>query len=421
MKLSIDLGSTEFKAAVFADSNSLLASGACPLEYLKDRGEGKFEIAPETVVKTVESAISDAVEKAGVARDDITAVGVDSQAQTFAVADESLTPTTNFISWLDQRAADARSEMAGNPLFADFAEHSSISRLSAPMTICLLKHLASTSPELFAKNPRIIPLPSYVLSLLTREFATDDNLAAMSGLFSLRDHEYREEYLRHIHPDISQANFPRVLRMGDEVGATVEENPFGLPPAIPAHSCGNDQTAGAVGADLTPGDILITLGTAQVAYACLNTMPEPADNLFRGWYPGALFYAMFAENGGALISASIKQNPEFGDYARFAELAADAPGGSNVKCEPDQLRNAVKWSNENASPAEKARAVFEFLTDRMAAMVAALERIAGEPNKILVTGGGTRRAIWVDMLAEKIGRTLEKVNTSPENGVAKLI
>ncbi|MCK5844626.1 MAG: hypothetical protein KAG97_07970, partial [Victivallales bacterium] len=322
MKLSIDLGSTEFKAAVFADADdSPVGSGACLLTYIKNAGEGRAELTPETVVESVRTAVSEAVGNAGVGFDEITAVGVDSQAQTFTIADESMNPQMNFISWLDQRAAFECEEMSADPLFADFAEHSTIAKLSAPMTICLLKHLASDSPELFSERSRFIPLPSYVLYQLTGEFATDDNLAAMSGLYSLRDREYRDAYLKQIHPRISRSNFPTVATMGREVGKTIADNPFGLPAGIPACSCGNDQTAGAYGADLAPGDILITLGTAQVAYACLDSIPTPKDGLFRGWYPGGLFYAMFAETGGAMVSTAIKQCAEFGDYARFAELA----------------------------------------------------------------------------------------------------
>lgn len=419
MKLAIDLGSTEFKAAIFADDGKQAGSGAAQLDYVGS--DSTVELTPDVIRIAVIAAVKEAVENAGIELNSITAVGVDSQAQTFAIADESLAPRTNFISWLDHRAEGVCADMAIDPLFADFAEHSSIAEISAPMRICLLKHLALNSPELFSEKMRVLPLPSYIIFLLTGEFATDDNIAAMSGLYSLRDRAYREEYLHYVHPRLSRQNLPKVLRMGQPAGVATSDNVFSIAAGTPVYSCGNDQTAGAYGAGLEPGDFLITLGTAQIAYACLDSMPEPTTGLFRGVYPGNLYYAMFAENGGVIISTALKQVPEFGDYAKFAKLAESAPSIISVKCEYDHKNNLLKWSDENASPAEKAKSIFELLTDRMATMTRDLTQVAGDPKNVYITGGGTRRAVWVNMLGEKIGRVPTRVNTSPENGVAKLI
>jgi sugar (pentulose or hexulose) kinase len=220
---------------------------------------------------------------------------------------------------------------------------------------------------------------------------------------------------------ISQKNLPEVKELGANIGSTVDNNIFAFKKEIPIYSCGNDQTAGAYGADLKKGDILITLGTAQIAYSCCDTMPFPRVGLFRGTYLNDLFYAMFAENGGAIISQLLELFPEFKDFDTFANFAEKGDLESKVVFSIDPVKNLPYWNNNSANLADKALAVFIYLAKRIEIMVANLHEICDIDGDIFITGGGTQNHIWVDLIEKALNRKVNLIETSPLLGATKMI
>ena len=309
-KLAIDLGSTEFKAAVYTNDMRLQGSAAHKLSYY--RNGARVELPVKKALKAFVEIIKKSVESAGIRTDDISSIGVTSQAQTFAVADENGMFLTPFISWLDMRASETYKTIK----LKSFAEHSSITEILPNMQICMLKHLLDKRQEMAKEKIKIIPLPTYLIMLLTGKCVSDNNIAAMSGLFSLKENSYWQPALDLL--GMSNNSFPDIIEVGKVAGKTRKDNSFGLPDKVPVLSCGNDQTAGAFGVGLEVDDVLITLGTAQTAYRCCKTMPDRVQ--FRGHYPGGLYYAMFAGTGGDLITKAIEKVPEFKISRRFLNL-----------------------------------------------------------------------------------------------------
>lgn len=388
----------------------LLGSAAHKLSYRKD--DVKVELPVDAVFEAFAKIIKQSVKSAGISVHEISSVGITSQAQTFAVADENGTFLRPFISWLDMRAL----ETCKTIVLDNFAEHSSIAGIQPNMQICLLKHLLDENPEIVRKKIKIIALPAYLIMLLTGKCVSDNNIAAMSGLFSLTENNYWQSALDLL--KIDKSNLPEIVEIGNITGKIKSDNPFDIPAEIPVFSCGNDQTAGAYGAELKRGDILITLGTAQIAYCCCDNMPEPADGLFRGIYPGGLFYAMFAKNGGAIISRVIETFPEFKDFDTFANLAENASVNSGLSF---SINDEAEWSDENANLADKALAVFVYLSKGIGKMFAALRKTSTADGEILLAGGGTKNRIWVKLIESEINKKAVIVNTSPCRGIARMI
>ena len=80
---------------------------------------------------------------------------------------------------------------------------------------------------------------------------------------------------------------------------------YGLPAGVPVVLAGNDQTSGAYATERpeTGNGLLLTLGSAQVVYACLPRMCQQAAQaiLIRGPSTGGLGYRMTADNAGGNI------------------------------------------------------------------------------------------------------------------------
>lgn len=410
LKLTIDLGSTEFKAAVYNDLR-LLGSGAYKLSYQRDGV--KVELPVDAVLKAFIETISKTIKSSGISIDDIGAIGVTSQAQTFALMTQNDNFITPFISWLDMRAV----ETCKTIVLENFAEHSSLAELQPNMQICILKHLFDENPEIAREKIKIIPLPTYLIMLLTGRCVSDNNIAAMSGLFSLQKDNYWQSALGLL--NINRNNLPKVIKIGNIAGQTINDNPFGIPVDIPVFSCGNDQTAGAFGAGLQVNDILITLGTAQTVYRCCNNMPKYVQ--FRGHYPNGLYYSMFAGTGGDLITKAIEKVPEFKDFKTFAEFAANADKNIDAGFYFKSESNEIFWTNDRAGLAEKALSVLNFLANETFGFFIKLNGNIKNIKIIYIAGGGQKNSAWVSKVKEKFKYQIKHIKASPTHGVARMI
>lgn len=413
MFLCIDLGSTSFKAAVYDCDLNVLGSDGARLDYaqLNER----VELEPETVSDTVQNAVQGALKSAQLRPEEITAAAVTSQAQTFALRMDKQF-VTPMISWQDSRGEPAAASMKTDPVFDSFREHTSFYAPAPGLMLCLLTQVFEDHPEFVGGD--VVPLPSYVMEQLTGQRVLDENLAAMSGLWSLPEKKWNEVYLQRL--GVTPAQLPEVGPLPALAGAALAENFLGLPEGCPVYSAGNDQTAGAYAAELEcAGGILITLGSAQVVYQWCQELAQPEEGVIRGLYPEGGTYRMVADGyGGNQILRTMKQleltgfdsffeQAEVG-FAAGAELPSVTPGADRIR-----------WSDESASIAHKCAAVIEFLSERMTDMVRDL-RQEGQP--VYVTdGGGGRRAVWRQCLERKLGQALPLRIAAPDRGAARMM
>jgi len=298
MILAIDLGSTRFKAAVFDRDLRRRGAEKCELSYLSP-ADGAMELATDVA----HESLRDAIAAANVAADEISAIGITSQAQTFTVCDSVGRAKRPFISWRDRRAGDVAEVLTCDPRLADFRLHTSLHAPTPAMQISLLRWLQDAEPGVVAEVDTVEQLGPYVVGALSGQSWMDDNLAAMSGLYSLKENDWWEPALGVC--GLRHEQLPRVCPIGTSPCVTSEAaGAFGLKSGIPIVLAGNDQTAGAYGAAIHETDaLLITLGTAEVAYVCCEAMPEPKPGLIRGVYPGGKFYKLVVAGPESLAEA----------------------------------------------------------------------------------------------------------------------
>ena len=315
MILAIDLGSTSFKAAVFDRRLRQLASGSARLSHRFGRGR-----CVEIEVASVQAALRGALAAAKVSTQDIQLIALTSQAQTFTLVDAMGRALCPFISWQDTRAAEACAVLQRR--LADFSEHSSFGEVLSGLQI---SHLGRIRP---GRSSMPLKLPTYITRLWSGESVIDENLAAMSGLYSLPLQGWWPDALRACGLNVRQ--MPRLIPVGEIAAQTTSAaTRFGLPAGVPIVLAGNDQTAGGYAARLETGKaLLITLGTAQAVYACCARMPRPRPGTIRGPYPGGRFYRMAADScGGNIVNWAQTIIAGCGDDAHFFREAARAPQG----------------------------------------------------------------------------------------------
>ena len=391
---------------------------------------GRVELAVQEVSGGLERAVREAVEKSGVAPSEMRGVAVASQAQTFAVFGPDGRAKTRFISWQDTRARATSEELARRREMADFAEHCSFGALVPGLQVCLIAHILQTHPRLISMRDSVLCLPTYLVRQLIGEGRIDDNLAAMSGLFSLSRNDWWSEALSLC--GLTRDRLPEVVPIGavaGETGAVAAPGGegagrFGLPQGIPVILAGNDQTAGAYGAGIHEEDaLLITLGTAQVAYVSLSEMPAPSLDTIRGPYPGGRFYKMAADScGGNVVNWACGLLTGGDDFDAFFSLAAQAPPGCDgLRFAAELPSGRGRWENIGLehTAAHFARSVLESLVERIAALVQSLN-VDLRGRRVLAAGGGSRQREWMQILSGKIGAEITTVDADPLLGAARM-
>ncbi|MFC1452742.1 FGGY-family carbohydrate kinase [Verrucomicrobiota bacterium] len=420
MILALDLGSTAFKAGLFDTGMHCRGRAQTAVRYAYGSG-GQVEIEVASVLDLFRSAILGALSQFGPGSPDIDRISITSQAQTFTVLDGQGRAKTPFISWQDTRAAAVCEAMMSDPGFRDFAAHSSFPELLPGLQLCQLRHIRETAPCLIGPLDRVLVLPAFLIEALGGEAVVDDNLAAMGGLYSLRENDWWPLALDSC--GLSTTQLPRIVAAGRPATSTGPQAvELGLREGIPITAAGNDQTAGAFGARLHEADaILVGLGTCQVAYRCIAREPGPAPGIVRGPYPGRRFYQMVVDDyGGNLVRWAETILRYCGSDIDFSEQAAKAEAGcKGLRFRADLGRASGAWTGIgfHHGPPELARSVLEELARRMSAIIRRFDPRAGT-GTYLVSGGGRSSSPWIEILSEAVGAELTVTDADPLLGAA---
>ena len=422
MICGIDLGSTFFKAGIFDRDLRPCGHGAARVVYSPVGGK-RIEMPVEETEDAFRQAVGDALRSAGCAPAGVKAVAIASQAQTFTVRSADGRARLPFISWRDRRSED--DNVAARSL-QRFASHCSVDRCLSLLAVAKIAFLRKNEPAWrIEPNDTILMLPTWFVTQLTGAPAVDANLAAMSGLYSLPAGDWWEAAL-HV-CGLSRDQLPAARPIGSVAGSTTgNAERFGLPRGIPVVLAGNDQTAGAYGAQIHRHDaVLISLGTAQVVYVCRATMPPAAGDTMRGPYPGGRFYRLAADECGTgtidWARAVVAGGGADGDFD--AAAAAGATDCHGVRFVADGPAGQGRWmgaERRDVTAGDRARAVLECLGERLARMAQRLDvDVASQP--LWVTGGGSRAAFWIRLIEQRLGAPLHRVpSASPSLGAARM-
>ena len=410
--LAVDCGSTNLKAAVFDQYLERLSEVSVGVEYLVNDAT-RVEFDPEATWCSFVELVHLACRKGGIEPHQLLDVSLASQAQTFVVLDAKDKCLTPFISWMDRRADAEAAEIAGR-LGVAFHQHCSFSPPIPQLQVAKLLWLQRREPGLLSASCRILSLPGYLAWRLGGVNAVDVNLAAMGGLYSMVRQHWWPEALTLC--GLSTAQLPAIVDVGDAVPLQTSCCEVRLSDGTEVVLAGNDQTSGAFGNNCHSGDMVVTLGTALVAYRHAGQSRGPFHP--RGcWgpYPGGGYYELAVRDEGckALDWAREELLPganvsEFDDRARrgYRQVLGQTGGcgneGSTCLFFPEKMRTAAAWSSGGGTE-EMAYAVLEGIGFLLRSLIEEELGTCGMPEAVCMTGGGSKSGVWLQILADVMG------------------
>jgi sugar (pentulose or hexulose) kinase len=303
MLLSLDLGTTHFKAGLFSPDGRQLA--------VKSRPHASQEKAGWGLVYDPEAAWQMALALAGeVLRahpGTVQALGITGMAETgLLVEPRTGEPRTPLLPWFNRQAAASVVDQLRGELDRQ-AERFACTGIwpSLKTSLAKLLWLRQTRPQLLPGS-LWLSLPDYIAYRLTGRFASEPSLAGRTYLYRIDQQRWDQEWLDFL--GLAEVRFPPVLPSGSPVGEVTREvgEKIGLQPGVPVCISGHDHICAAFGVQalmrgelsaLQPDQVFDSMGTAETLTGTLPEAPPGQPLLGEVAYQSGLSFGCQAAPG----------------------------------------------------------------------------------------------------------------------------
>ena len=407
--IGVDLGTTHLKLGIFDTDGELHAVSVRSTEPDHLPG-GHVVVRPEEWWASFRDAMRECVGRVDAAA--IRAIGISSQAQTFFLLDAEGACAGEAISWLDN-SGDADG-LAGEVPLQDCYTHTGLPHPLPALASAKLRNLQSGTWDGARK---IVFGDGFIIYRLTGRCAVSRNLAAMSGLYSMKDGAWWA-------PALKAARVPaRVLPDPVEPGQPVAMlraelcETCGIP-IVPVVAGANDQTAAAVGLGLvSPGSAMLGMGTAFVAFQVIDgDAPAPSTLPFRGPYLNGLHWQLaYSDNAGGTMNWARRTLAGGCSWDDFYSQAVQTAGRHDgLHFDPD-LTDLESFRLQGQQP-ELRQQMLRAVVESAACTARRLLDELGVEGAVRAAGGASRNDAWMQMLADATGRPIERLD-QPHAGI----
>jgi glycerol kinase len=275
--LAIDQGTTSTRAILFDAAGRPLGLGQreFPQHYPAD---GWVEHDPEDIWRGTLAVAREALSRAGMGAEAVSAIGITNQRETAVVWDRATgEPIHRAIVWQDRRTAALCRALAEQGAEAEVRARTGLvidPYFSATKIAWILDHVPGARARAERGELAFGTVDSFLLHRLTggAVHATDATNAARTLLFDIHAQDWDDELLRLFR--VPRTILPEVRDSSAEFGASLA-GIFGRP--IPVTGIAGDQQAATVGqVCLSPGMVKSTYGTG--CFALLNTGDTPVTS-----------------------------------------------------------------------------------------------------------------------------------------------
>ena len=322
----------------------------------------------------------------------VEAMSIAGQQHGMVVLDEAGEVIRPALLWNDTRSApDA--EALVNELGGPVAWAQAVGSVPvAAFTVSKIRWLARSEPE-NARRVASLMLPhdylTWLLAGRPESAMTDRGEASGTGYWSPADGAYREDLVRLALGHVP--SLPRVAGPGEAIGETGTGIVLG--PGT------GDNMGAALALDVSPGDVVVSLGTSGTAFAG-SSIPTSDESGFVAGFADATgnFLPLVCTLNAArvLTATAVLLGVDFDGLAELALSAEPGSGGltllpyfdgERTPNLPDARGSLHGITRENLTAQNMARAAIEGMFGGLADAVDALVRVGVSPTRILLVGG----------------------------------
>jgi gluconokinase len=413
--LALDIGSSSTRSALFDEKARLMNGTDARREYsVRYSKDGGAELSPARLLSSAHVCLRETLHAHRSSRlrnVPIAAVGGSAFWHSLLGLDRNGRPLTPIFTWADSRSASDAARLR-----EQFNE-----RKTQAETGCMLRSsfwpaklrwLRRTNRRLFARVWRWVSPADWIFAELFGTRTSSPSMASGTGLYDLRTGNW--------HTGLREECEIEVEKLAEISGKPLSGiSAPGLRDAQVFTAIG-DGAAGNLGCGADgAGRVAINLGTSGAVRIIEST---PAN---RGAIPAGLFrYVVDADRtvmGGAISNAGnlrrwCKRELRIaGAEEKALNRRAAADDTLNVLpfwvteralTWPENLRGTIAGLTQSTTAAEIFRATTSATLYRLAEILSSIESSRGRAREIIVSGGATRSAALIALLADALGRDL---------------
>jgi xylulokinase len=424
--LGIDISTTSSKALLMNEDGDVHAVAASP-HTLQTPKPLWSEQDPLEWWEAASASIRSVMEKAGIGGERIAAIGLTGQMHGLVLLDEAGNVLRPAILWNDQRTqsqCDEIHQRIGRERFIQITGNVALTGFTAPKILWVQEN----EPEVYAKAKHILLPKDYIRYRLTGEYAMDKADGAGTVLFDLKSRTWSGEVLEAL--EIDPAWMPQTFEGPEFTGHITTEaaSATSLKFGTPVAAGGGDQAAQAVGVGaVEPGVVALTVGTSGVVFATTpSALIEPEGRLHafchalpNRWH----FMGVMLSAAGSLqwYRDALAPRMTFDDLLKEAEAVPAGSEGLQFlpylsgerTPHPDPLaRGAFIGLTLRHGRAHMTRAVLEGVAFGLKDSFTLIQNAGlGAIAQVRASGGGTKGALWKQILASAFEAELVTVNT----------
>lgn len=424
--LGIDISTTGAKALLVDERGTVAASAST--EYTLSTPRPLWsEQDPADWWDGIQTSIRLALKHANIDGSQIAGIGLTGQMHGLVLLDDQGNVLRPAMLWNDQRTGpqcEWITKQVGLEQLLAWTGNPALTGFTAPKIVWVREH----EPHVYAQVKQILLPKDYIRFKLTDTYATDMAGAAGTLLLDITTRDWSPGMLEAL--DIPHDWLPP-CHEGPQITGRISKAAAaatGLKADTPVVGGGGDQAAQAVGVGaVKPGIIALTLGTSGVVFSpTAEPIIEPNGLLhaFCHAVPGRWhMMGVMLSAAGALRWYHDITDPD-ASYDDFLAEAADVPAG----CEglaflpyltgertpyPDpNARGAFVGMTVRHTQAHMKRAVLEGVAFGLRDSLELLRAGGVKIEQIRASGGGTRSALWRQILADVMNCELVTVNTT---------
>jgi xylulokinase len=326
--------------------------------------------------------------------DGVEAIAVGGQQHGMVLVDDSGQPVRDALLWNDNRSAKQADvlieELGGPQAWADAIGSVPV----ASFTVTKLRWVADNEPEVADRAVGVMLPHDWITHQLRAGDGaptTDRGDASGTGYWSPAQDDYRLDLLSTAFG--RELQVPRVAGAREAVGETAEG--IVLAPGT------GDNMGAALGLELDPGDVVVSLGTSGTVFAVADRSTSDPSGIIAGFADatGRFLPLACTLNAARVIGAALHMvGSELADLDRLALSVPDTEGlvllpfldGERTPALPDAKGLLHGLTRANATPAHLVRASVEGMLCGLSDAVDALGTSGVAPQRIVLIGGAAR-------------------------------
>jgi sugar (pentulose or hexulose) kinase len=428
--IGIDSSTSATKAIAWDRDGHAIAEGRAAIA-MSNPQPGWFEQDPAEWWSSTRTALQQVTSQVDAAR--IAAIGISNQRETFGVFTKDGTALRPGTVWLDERAR-AQQKRFGERFGAERLH--AISGKPLDITPCLFRMiwLREIEPSIMARAERIAEVHGYLTFKLTGTWATSMASADPMGVLDMEHRAWSKEILdaAGIDPALMLSLVAPGAQSGEVSAAAAAET--GLKAGTPIIAGGGDGQCAGTGAGVSadhPGRAYVNLGTALVsgsygaAYAHDRAFRTEIAIADQGYiFETCLRSGTFLVDWLAREIFRAEPGKQKESLAALEAEAATSPiGAHGVVVVPywqgcmtpywdSAARGVIAGLSGSTRRGDVYRAFLEAIALEQATCAIDVEKATGSGiDHYIAIGGGAASDLWVQILADATGRSVQRSET----------